>query len=162
MAGKRPPHSPGLVIPPAHYFVGLIDYTVVVTVYVLVGLALGVIINGYILPEYSQQVTDATPTAELTAQIVLQMAIQTFIALMLYLWFQKVPSIVEGVAGYKSNTPFGVLLRNPGAMMLILFITSFSLQARISSLVSRFDKSQLIRLKTYSSTPPPPTTTAAS
>jgi hypothetical protein len=126
---------------PLHqYPIALIDYLWVITIYSVSSFTLALIIDGYILPEYDAEKTQNTNSYILSIEIICQLAIQGFIAILLCALLQKIPSPVNGIMGYETHTVLGVLIRNPAIISVILFALSKSLQGRIFTLFGRFDK----------------------
>lgn len=120
--------------------IALIDYIWVITIYVTISFILAVIIDGHILNKYDSEKTKKTSSIKLAIEIILQLALQGFIAIFLHSLLQKIPSPVQGIANYNSNEALGNLLRNPAIISVILFALSKSLQGRLMILFSRFDK----------------------
>jgi len=71
-------------------------------------------------------------------QILLQLAIQGFIAIFLYALLQKIYSPFNGWYGYTSETPLGLTIRTPAIISLILFVLSTSLHDKLKILFNRF------------------------
>ena len=122
------------------YSIALIDYIWVITIYSTVAFILAVIIDGHILPPYDPKATSKTSSPILAIEIIIQLAIQGFIAILLHGLLQKIPSPVHGIADYDANSQMGILLRNPAIISVILFALSRSLQGRLFNLFARFDK----------------------
>ena len=71
-------------------------------------------------------------------QILLQLAVQGFIAIFLYALLQKINSPFDGLYGYTSNTPLGLTVRSPAIISVILFYLSLSLHNKLIILFNRF------------------------
>ena len=121
-------------------FISLLDYIWVITIYSVSAFILAVIIDGHILKNFDLEKTQKETTIILAFQVILQIAIQGFIAIFLHGLLEDIPSPVDGLFGYNSKTALGKLLRNPAIISVILFALSKSLQGRLMVLFSRFDK----------------------
>jgi len=119
--------------------ISLIDYTWVITIYSVSAFILAVIIDGHIL-KFDLEKTKKESTIILAIQVILQIAVQGFIAVFLHGLLEEIPSPVDGIFGYNSRSGLGNLLRNPAVISVILFALSKSLQGRLMVLFSRFDK----------------------
>ena len=129
------------------YPVALVDYIWVITFYVTAAFFLAALTDGYLLPPF--EISDAKNDSSfgLAIKIILQMALQGFIAIALCAIMQKLPSPMDGVFGYKINTSLGVLIRNPALISVILFSLSKSLRGRLFVLYSRYDYNARIELE---------------
>jgi hypothetical protein len=132
--------SDPLSYPLIEYPFVFIDYLWVITVYIIASFAMSVIIDGHIVPPFDIEKESKDSSIILSLKIILQLAIQGFIAILLCAILQKVPSPVEGVYGYYTKSPLGLLVRNPAIISVILFALSSSLRARLFYLFSRYDK----------------------
>lgn len=79
-------------------------------------------------------------TVRLGVEILIQLAIQGFIAILLCALLQKIPSPFEGIFNYETHTSLGLLIRNPAIISVILFSQSKTLQGKIYLFMSRFSK----------------------
>jgi hypothetical protein len=122
------------------YFVALFDYLWVITIYVSCAFILATIIDGHILTKYDSEKTHNEKSWVLSLQILIQMALQGFIVILIILLLQKLPSPMNGVFGYSSKGPLGILVRNPTLIPVLLFSLSKTLQARLLTLYSRVNK----------------------
>ena len=118
----------------------LVDYVWVIAFYGAAAFWLAVLIDGHLLPAYDQATTDRTSSPVLFLQIILQVALQGFLAMMIHTLLNKLPSPVSGVGRYSSSSPEFAIVRNPAVISVILFALSKSLQGRLMSLFRRFDK----------------------
>ncbi len=118
--------------------IAFLDYLWAITIYVIASFGLAVLIDGYLLPKYSQKITDETSTLFLAIQVIAQLALQGFIAILLCAIAEAVPSPVQGIHRYTTGSTLGKLLRNPALISVILFTLSKSLQGRLNSLFYRF------------------------
>jgi len=127
--------------------VSLLDYTWVITIYSVSAFILAVIIDGHILKQFDLEKTKKETTVVLAFQVILQIAVQGFIAVFLHGLLEDIPSPVDGLLGYNSKSGLGNLLRNPAIISVILFALSKSLQGRLIVLYSRFDKNAAAELE---------------
>jgi hypothetical protein len=125
---------------PLHYPVAFFDYLYVITIYSISAFFCSVFIDGYLIPEFDLQDAIKRDNVFLTCQILLQLAIQGFIAIFLYALLQKIPSPFDGIFGYTSQTPLGLTVRNPAIISVILFYLSTSLHNKLEILFNRFSK----------------------
>jgi len=114
-----------------------IDYVFVMVLYVSIAFWTAVSVDSYILPDYDDEYTKKTPTTLLTIQVLLQFILQGFFVICIIFLIKTIPSPVEGVFGYNSNTPVGTIVRNPAIISIILFRLSLSLTGRINELYRR-------------------------
>jgi hypothetical protein len=126
---------------PIHqYPIVFIDYIWVVTIYISIAFILAVIIDGHILPPFDYDKESKNSSIELYIKVLLQFAVQGFIAILLSSILQKMSSPFDGIYGYHSHSSIGILIRNPAIIYIILITLSTSLKARILYLFSRFNK----------------------
>jgi hypothetical protein len=123
---------------PIHYSVAFLDYLYVITVYSIIAFFCSIIIDGYIIPEFNLQIALKRSSIFLAAQILLQLAIQGFIAIFLYALLQKIYSPFNGLYGYTSDTPLGLTIRSPAIISVLLFFFSISLHNKLMILFNRF------------------------
>jgi len=123
---------------PLHYPVAFLDYLYVITIYAICAFFCSVVIDGYIIPDFSVQIALQRSSIFLTAQILLQLAIQGFIAIFLYALLQKIYSPFNGLYGYTSDTPLGLTVRSPAIISVLLFFFSISLHNKLMILFNRF------------------------
>ena len=107
-----------------HYPVAFLDYLYVITIYATCAFFCSVLIDGYIIPEFNVQIAVNRSDIYLAVQILLQLAVQGFIAIFLYALLQKISSPFDGMYGYTSDTPLGLTVRNPAIISVILFFLS--------------------------------------
>lgn len=138
-----------LTYPLIQYPFAFIDYLWVIIIYVVISFALATLIDGYLLPPFDILFTEKENTAILAIQIIIQLALQGFIAIMLFAILRKLPSPVRGLGGYNPNSSLGILLRNPAIISVILFFLSKSLQGRMVVFYSRFNKNAIASLSIY-------------
>ena len=127
--------------------VSLLDYAWVITIYSVSAFILAVIIDGHILKPFNLEKTKKESTIVLSLEVILQIAVQGFIAIFLHGLLEDIPSPVDGLFGYSSKSGLGNLLRNPAIISVILFALSKSLQGRLMVLYSRFDKNTAAELE---------------
>jgi len=121
-----------------HYPIAFLDYLYVITIYATSAFFFSVLIDGYIVPEFNLQVAIKKRNIALALEILLQLAVQGFIAIFLYALLQKINSPFDGWYGYTSDTPLGLTVRNPSIISVILFYLSLSLHNKLKILFNRF------------------------
>ena len=117
----------------------IIDYIWVITIYATVAFFLAVLIDGYLLTPYDADKIKNTPTWLLYIEVIGQLALQGFIAVVIITVLQNIPSPVEGMYGYGHGLSEALIIRNPAILSVLLFFLSKSMKARIQTLFSRFD-----------------------
>ena len=125
---------------PIQYIVALLDYMWIITIYISTTFVLATIIDGHILPYFDKEKVMKESSFSLSIQILLQFALQGFIATFLCIILPKIPSPFHGIANYKSDGPFGLLLRNPAIIYIILLLLSKSLRGKLFILYSRVNR----------------------
>ena len=138
-----------LSYPLIQYPFAFIDYLWVIIIYVVISFSLATLIDGHILPPFDIAYTEKEKTFILAIEIILQLALQGFIAIMLFAVIRNIPSPVKGMGGYNPNSSLGILLRNPAIISVILFSLSKSLQGRMAVFYSRFNKNAISSLSIY-------------
>jgi hypothetical protein len=123
---------------PVHYPVAFLDYMYVITIYSTCAFFCSVLIDGYIIPIFNLQISIKRYSIVLAVQILLQLAVQGFIAIFLYALLQKINSPFDGLYGYRSDTPLGLTVRSPAIISVILFYLSTSLHDKLMILFNRF------------------------
>ena len=121
-----------------HYPIAFLDYIFVITIYTCCAFFLSVVIDGYIVPIYNPSIASHQSSIYLASKILLQLAVQGFIAIFLYALLQKIPSPFNGLYGYTSKTPLGLSVRNPAIISVILFFFATTLHNDLYLLFSRF------------------------
>jgi len=121
-----------------HYPVAFLDYMYVITIYSTCAFFCSVLIDGYIIPTFNLQIAIKRNSIVLAIQILLQLAVQGFIAIFLYALLQKINSPFDGLYGYTSDTPLGLTVRSPAIISVILFYLSTSLHDKLTILFNRF------------------------
>jgi len=149
MSKSKPLFKSALSYPLVQYPFAFIDYLWVIIIYVVISFSLATIIDGHILPPFDIAYTEKENTIVLAIEIILQLAMQGFIAIMLFAILRKLPSPVAGIAGYNPNSLLVILLRNPAIISVILFSLSKSLQGRMAVFYSRFNKNAISSLSIY-------------
>jgi hypothetical protein len=127
-----------LSYPLLQYPIAFIDYLWVITIYAACSFILAIIIDGNILPKFDITAESDNSSWYLGLKVLLQLAIQGFIAFMLYGLLQKISSPVNGWFQYSSHTSLGILVRNPAIISVILSVLSTSMRERLLYLFSRF------------------------
>lgn len=125
-------------------FVALIDYIWVITIYATSAFIVAVIIDGHILRPFNYDIIKKTSTFKLAVEVIIQIAIQGFIAIILHGLLELIPSPADNIYGYSSNDAIGNLVRNPAMISVILFALSRSLQGKLMILFSRFNRNALL------------------
>ena len=114
-----------------------LDYIWVISLYGSVAFALAVLIDGYVLPKYDPVKAEKRSSIIIFLQIIGQLALQGFIAIMICSALERLPSPFEGMRGYTKRSPEAALMRNPAIISVILFALSKSLQGRLGILFAR-------------------------
>jgi hypothetical protein len=121
-----------------HYPIAFLDYIYVITIYATCAFFCSVLIDGYIIPTFNVQIAIKRRSIVLAVQILLQLAVQGFIAIFLYALLQKINSPFDGLYGYRSDTPLGLTIRSPAIISVILFYLSTTLHDKLIILFNRF------------------------
>ena len=129
-----------LSYPLIQYPICFIDYLWVISVYITSCFSLAVFIDGYLLPPFDLEQESKESSLFIAVKVLLQLAFQGFIAIFLCAVLQKIPSPVNNICGYDSQTTLGVLIRNPAIISAILLLLSQSLRNRALHLFSRIQK----------------------
>lgn len=129
--------------------IALLDYMWVITIYVTAAFCYELIVDAYILPPLNMENELKKPTYLLAIEVLLHLALQGFVAIIMNLFLQTIPSPFNGVFGYNDNNTLAVILRNPAIVSVIIFALSRTLQARIFILYSRYNKNALGQLKSF-------------
>ena len=124
----------------------IVDYIWVITIYATTAILLAVLIDGYLLPLYDADETKKKQTWQLYLEVILQIALQGFIAIVVITVLQNIPSPVEGLNGYGHGSGEALIIRTPAILTVLLFYLSRSLKGRLVTLVSRFDKNTLANI----------------
>lgn len=135
-----------LSFPLIQYPIALLDYFRVIIIYVIIGFGLATIIDGHILPPFDREKVNAQSTPVLAIRVILQFALQGFIAIFICALVQKIPSPFNGINGYDTNSTLGLLIINPAIITMLLFALSRSLQGSLYILYSRFNQNELNEL----------------
>ena len=142
MAGKRHAAIPAAPSTPYVVLPIVIDYTMIVVICVTLAFWIGVLIDGHIIHPFERAKADKKSSFELFFDIILQFTVQGLIALLVTFAVRAIPSPVEGVMGYSAHSATGNAVRTPAMVLfaIVLLTVSSSLQARITYIISRFDK----------------------
>ena len=124
----------------------ILDYIWIITIYATTAIVLSVLIDGYLLPPYDEDETKKKPSWLLYIEVILQIALQGFIAIIVITLLQTIPSPVEGINGYGHGSGEALIIRTPAILTVLLFFLSRSLKGRLVTLVSRFDKNALANI----------------
>ena len=124
----------------------IVDYIWIITIYATTAILLAVLIDGYLLPLYYADETKKKQTWQLYLEVILQIALQGFIAIVVITVLQNIPSPVEGINGYGHGSGEALIIRTPAILTVLLFYLSRSLKGRLVTLVSRFDKNTLANI----------------
>ena len=124
----------------------IVDYIWIITIYATTAILLAVLIDGYLLPLYDADETKKKQTWQLYLEVILQIALQGFIAIVVITVLQNIPSPVEGINGYGHGSGEALIIRTPAILTVLLFYLSRSLKGRLVTLVSRFDKNTLANI----------------
>lgn len=117
----------------------LVDYIWVITVYTSFAFWLAVLIDGNLLPPFDPDAASLQSTIYLLSLVLLQIALQGFIAIVAHSLLNFLPSPCQGLGGYNSKTYAGEILRDPAIISVILFFCSSTLQKRLLFVFKRFD-----------------------
>ena len=130
------------------YPFAFIDYLWVLTIYIVSSFTLSVIIDGNILAPFDKDIESKDSSFIIFMKILLQFAVQGFIAIMLCALLQKIPSPMKGLYGYDPTSPLGLLIRTPAIISILLFALAQSLRGRLLYLFSRFNNTaETIKVK---------------
>jgi len=145
-------HLPIFAYPWIQYPLGLIDYLWVIICYVGSSILIAAGIDGYLLAPFDADKTDKESTFQLSTEVLLQLALQGFIAIFLAAILEHLPSPVDGILGYSKYSAIGSLARNPAIISVILFSLSRSMQGRLYALYGRFDKNAFVNIYKHTKT----------
>lgn len=123
----------------------LADYAYVIIVYVSIAFWLAVLIDGYLLPPFDIEKEKKKSTFILYIQVMLQLALQGFLAIVIATVLHNIPSPVQNIDGYGEKSPEWSIIRNGAIINIILITLSKTLQGRLHILFSRFDKNVVIK-----------------
>ena len=142
----KPPHLVArfdvLSYPFEQYPVAFIDYLWVIIVYVVTAFALAALIDGYMLPPFDAEKASLDSSPYLAAKVIIQLALQGFIAIFLCAMLRKLPSPVNGIFDYDHASSLGAMIRGPAIISVLLFALSNTLQGNLFILYSRFDANE--------------------
>jgi hypothetical protein len=129
-----------LSYPLRQYPIAFVDYLWVITIYIVCSFILASIIDGNIVGKFDITVESYDSSWYLGLKVLIQLAIQGFIAFMLYGLIQKISSPVNGWFQYNSHTSLGILVRNPAIISVVLSVLSTSMRQRLMYLFGRFNE----------------------
>ncbi len=122
------------------YFVALLDYIWVVTIYVILAFSISSLVDGNLLPPFDEKKAEKESNIELASKIILQLALQGFFVIVITEILINIYSPFTHMYGYNPKSDIGILIRNPSIIAIILFNLSKSLQGRLYTLYHRFGK----------------------
>jgi membrane protease YdiL (CAAX protease family) len=122
------------------YPIAFLDYLWVITLYSTSAFFSAVILNKHLLSEFDKEKESKNSSYLLGLKIILQLALQGFIAVLLCGVLLSIPSPVTNIMGYNPHTSLGLLLRNPAIISVLLLILAKPLQERLMYLYNRFNK----------------------
>lgn len=129
-------YSSFLSLQPLQMLVALVDYSWVIAIYVSVGFAMALLIDGYILPPFDEEAARKTSTWLLAVKVLGQLAVQGFIVILICS-AMSVPSPVSGILGYETHSSVGKIIRGAGIISSMLMELSNSLRERLTLLFNR-------------------------
>ena len=135
--------DPLSTFPISRYPIAFLDYLWVIILYISSAFFLATTIDGRILPPLNVEKTKQLNSLILFIFIIIQFAFQGFIAIVIFILLQKLPSPVNGIFGYNHHSAVGLIVRNPAIISVMLFALSKSLQGRLTILYSRFNQNAL-------------------
>jgi hypothetical protein len=118
----------------------LLDYIWIIFVYFTVAFFIEVLIDGYLLPPFDYENEVKIPSWKLYLQIFLQIAIQGFVAFIIYAIVQYFPYPKIFMQYYNPTSPIGFFLHSPSIIVTLIMMLSYSLKKRVFLLFSRFNK----------------------
>lgn len=127
----------------------ILEFIWVTFIYGTTAFIMAFLINGYLLPPYNLQDTDKTPTWRLYIEIIFQLALQSFLVVIIIFILQKLPSPIEHLGFYRNNSPEALAIRDPAILTVLLYTLSTSMQGRIIDFFSRFDKDTIPSLYSF-------------
>ena len=132
------PHQTLLNMPWKYYPVGFVDFCYVIIMYIISALVLSALINGIILPPYNEEETLKASTWYLVVYLSVIFALQGFLSVVMCAFLELIPSPINGLFGYSTSSPIGVIVRNPAIVTIILFGLSTTLNGIIKIICDRF------------------------
>jgi len=132
------PHQTMLNMPWKYYPIGFVDFCYVIIMYIISALALSALINGIILPPYNEEETLKVSTLYLVLYLSIIFALQGFLSVVMCAFLELIPSPINGLFGYSTSSPIGVIVRNPAIVTIILFGLSTTLNGIIKIICDRF------------------------
>jgi len=118
----------------------LLDYIWIIFVYFTVAFFIEVLIDGYLLPKFDYEKEVNIPSWKLYLQIFLQIAIQGFVAFIIYAIVHYFPYPKIFTQYYNPTSPIGFFLHSPSIIVTLIMMLSYSLKKRVFLLFSRFNK----------------------
>ena len=122
------------------YPIVFLDYLWVISLYTISAFFSAVILNEHLFSEFDKEKESEHSSYLIGLKILLQLALQGFIAVLLCGILLSIPSPVTNIMGYNPHTSLGLLLRNPAIISVLLVILAKPLQERLMYLYSRFHK----------------------
>ena len=125
-----------LNMPLIYYPVGILDYVYVSTLYILSSLLIAGSINVF-MPQFNpkQAMNDSTIKLSLTLAVIV--SLQGFLACVITTLLHVLPSPINGLFGYNTHSPIGMIVRNPAIITLLLFMMNDTIRGILPILLAR-------------------------
>lgn len=127
-----------LNMPFVYYPIGFIDFCYVITIYIISSLGLAALINGIILPPFIVEESKKLSSIVLVLYLSMIFALQGFLSVLMCAFLELIPSPINGIWGYDTHSPIGIIVRNPAIVTIILFGLSKTLNGIIQIICDRF------------------------
>ena len=125
-----------LNMPAIYYPVGVLDYVYVSTLYILSALLIAGPINGF-LPTFNPKTAMNDSTMKLSITLAVVVSLQGFFACVITTLLHMLPSPINGLFGYNTNSPIGAIVRNPAIITLLLFMMNDTIHGILPILLAR-------------------------
>ena len=125
-----------LNMPLIYYPVGILDYVYVSTIYIISALLIAGGINGF-MPTFNPKKAMAESTISLTISLAIVVSLQGFFACVVTTLLHMLPSPINGLFGYNTNSPIGTIVRNPAIITLLLFMMNDTVHGILPILLAR-------------------------
>jgi hypothetical protein len=130
-------HNSIFNMPLRFYPIGILDYVYVSTWYITLALITGAIINGILLPPFDDKKSEKEHTAKLVLILAAILSMQGFVVCAITTILDLIPSPINGLFGYNTLSPIGVIVRNPAIMSIIIFTSNETIIGIIKILLER-------------------------
>ena len=125
-----------LNMPAIYYPVGILDYVYVSTIYIISSLIIAGGINGF-LPAFNPKQAQNDSTMKLSIYLAIVISLQGFFACVVTTLLHMLPSPINGLFGYNTNSPIGMIVRNPAIITLLLFMMNDTVHGILPILLAR-------------------------